>query len=113
MKRAKINIALRAILITIAFVGIQLSTLVASTIGEEIIPTSATTFLCPECPLLFPKVPLEAPFWELTEFDTTMDLTPEVPLEATFDDDSANETALNSNDLTPALPLQADFDDLF
>ena len=104
---------MKAILIIIAIVGIQISPLVASNIGDEVIPTAPTTFFCPECPLLFPKVPLEAPFWETIELESTIDLTPEVPMEATFDDYTNVETDLMLDDLMPELPSQADFNDLF
>ena len=104
---------MKAILIIIAIVGIQISPLVASNIGDEVIPTAPITFFCPECPLLFPKVPLEAPFWETIELESPMDLTPEVPMEATFDDVVDTDTELKTNDLAPVLPAQADFDDLF
>jgi len=113
MKTTTIAIAIKSILMIIAFLGIQTSTLVASNIGEKVIPTAPTTFFCPECPLLFPKVPLEAPFSELTEFENTTELTPEVPMEATFDDAVDTDTKLKTNDLAPVLPAQADFDDLF
>jgi len=39
-------------------------------------------FFCPECPFLIPRVPLEAPFWELVEFEVALNLVPVVPMEA-------------------------------
>jgi len=98
---------MKAILIIIAAFGIQISTLTASNIGDEAIPIAPNTFFCPECPILSPKVPLEAPFGELTEWVSPMDLAPVVPMKATFD----NDIELSANSLAPITPPQADFDD--
>jgi len=109
MKTAQNKIAMKAILIIVAAFGIQISTLVASNIGDKVIPTEPNNNFCPECPILSPKVPLEAPFVEMTEFDFTLDLSPVVPMEATFDNDI--EVELTANSLAPVFPSQADFDD--
>ncbi|TSA26633.1 MAG: hypothetical protein D4R67_07405 [Bacteroidetes bacterium] len=100
---------MKAILILIAAVGIHISTLVAGPIGSDVILSGPTDFFCPECPILSPKVPLEAPFREMTEFDILTGLNPIVPNQASFDDDFDFDLATNS--LAPVLPLQADFDD--
>ena len=100
---------MKAILILILSFGIQISGLFAGNIGKMDSPTSPTELFCPECPILIPKVPLEAPFNELTEFDITLNLMPLIPLEAPFDEDI--EAELTASTFAPVLPLQADFDD--
>jgi len=100
---------MKAILIFIAVFGIQTSTLTASNIGDVVTPTEPNSLFCPECPILSPKVPLEAPFRELTEWLNPMDLAPVVPMEATFDNGIDGE--LSNISLAPIFPAQADFDD--
>jgi len=109
MKTTKYNIAMKAILIIIAIFGIQVSTVVASNIGNEVIPTEPNNLFCPECPVLLPEVPMEAPFSEVIEFESSMNLNPVVPMEATFDYNI--EVELTGKSLAPISPLQADFDD--
>ena len=107
MKRAKNNIAMKAILIIIAAFGIQFSTLVASNIGDEVIPTTPKNLFCPICPFLIPEIPLEATFVEIIEMESLSDLAPVVPMETTFD----NDIELADNSLAPVTPKQASFDD--
>ncbi|NQV02205.1 MAG: hypothetical protein HQ542_06145 [Bacteroidia bacterium] len=101
---------MKAILIIALAFGIQISTLIASNMGDVVTPTEPSSLFCPECPILAPTVPMEAPFSETAEFDSPMDLAPAIPMEATFDNDFEVELAANS--FAPDLPLQADFDDV-
>jgi len=96
------------LIMTLAF-GIQFSTLIASNISDVATPAEPSVLACPECPVLSPKVPLEAPFMEFTEFGFTMNLFPVVPMEAEFD--NGIEVELAANSFAPSLPIQADFDD--
>ena len=100
---------MKPILILFIAFGIQISTLFANNIGEVITPIIPTSFFCPECPILSPKVPLEAPFSELTELYTILDLMPLVPMVAPFEGDL--EVRLVANTFAPVFPLRADFDD--
>ena len=102
---------MKAILIIIAIFGIQISTVVASNVTDEINSAAPKSHFCPECPLLIPKVPLEAHFWEMLELSYPVDLTPVVPVEATFDDVVDSDCELMTNDLAPVVPLHAEFDD--
>jgi len=95
--RAKNEIAMKTILTIILAIGIQVSTLFADNIGETITPMSPKNIFCPECPILIPKVPLEAPFAEMTQFNIPISLTPTVPLEATFDDELEIAAILDSS----------------
>lgn len=105
----KPNHAMKTILTIILAVGIQISALIAGTIGEQITPMNPVSFFCPECPILIPKVPLEAPFTEITNFNIPVSLVPSVPLEATFEDNSDVTELVNITDLTPVVPDSADF----
>ena len=107
MKKAKITIAMKAILIIVAVFGIQISTVVAGNIGNEVISCTPNVTLCPKCSVLIPVIPMEAPFGEIVEFDSPMNLTPMVPDEAKFDDDI--EVKLADNSLAPVVPEIADF----
>ena len=107
MKKAKINIVMKAILVIIAVFGIQISTVVASTTGDEVISSIPNSPLCPKCSVLIPVIPMEAPFGEIIEFDCPMNLNPVVPDEATFDDNI--EVELADNSLAPVVPETADF----
>lgn len=89
--------------------GIQFSTLMAGNIGDKMNPNQSNRFNCPECVLLAPTVPMQASFGEITDFDATMNLVPDVPLEAEFDKDI--EVELATNNFAPSIPLQADFFD--
>ncbi len=109
MKNTITNITVKAILTFVIAFGIQLSGLIASNIGDVVTPSEPNSLFCPECPVLSPKVPLEAPFMEFTEFDFTMSLFPVVPMEAEFD--NGIEVELTANSFSPSLPTQADFDD--
>ena len=100
---------MKTILIIIAALGFQISTLIASNTGDVIVPASPDEFYCAECPILIPKVPLEAPFMEITEFVNPIDLAPLVPMEATFCDDTEIEMIAYS--FAPVIPSQADFDE--
>jgi len=102
---------MKAILIIIAALGIQISTLIANNIGDVVTPTTTNEFVCPECPILIPVIPLEAFFGEMIEFDLTLDLNPVVPMEATFDDGTDFGAERITNDLAPVFPSQADFDE--
>jgi len=97
------------LILALAF-GIQLSTLVASNIGNDGIPPETNEFLCPECPMLAPTVPMEAPFEEIGEFIVPKDLSPVVPTEAPFVENVEFELAAPS--FAPVVPLQADFHDV-
>jgi len=109
MKSIKNAITMKATLIlTIAF-GIQISSLVASNISDEITFVNADPHFCLECPILSPKVPLEAPFSEMTEYFTFLNLMPQVPLEAPYESDL--EVTLVANSFAPVFPLRADFED--
>ena len=98
---------MKAILVIIAVFGIQISTVVASNIGNEVISTTPNSHRCPTCLTLIPVIPLEAPFGEFVEFDSPMNLNPMVPDEATFDNDF--EVELADNSLAPVVPETADF----
>jgi len=52
---------MKTILILALAFGIQISTLIASNIGNDGIPPETNEFLCPECLVLSPTVPVEAP----------------------------------------------------
>ena len=107
MKTAKNNIAMKAILIIIAVFGIQISTFVASNVGDVVTTTKTSTFFCPICPFLIPVIPMVAPFVEIIEMESLMNLNPVIPIEATFE----NDVELAANSFTPIVPMQADFDD--
>ena len=107
MKKAKITIAMKAILIIVAVFGIQISTVVASNIGNEDISSTPNIPICPKCSALIPVIPMEAPFGEIVEFDSQMKLNPIVPNEATFDNDF--EVELADNSLAPVVPETAGF----
>ncbi|MBL6949379.1 MAG: hypothetical protein ISR57_01930 [Bacteroidales bacterium] len=102
---------MKAILIIIAIFGIQISTMVAGNVTDEINPAAPKAYFCPECPLLISKVPLEAHFWEMLELSYPLDLTPMVPGNATFDDVIDFDRELMIHDLAPLIPLHAEFDD--
>ena len=98
---------MKAILVIIAVFGIQISTVIASNIGNEVISTVPNSHSCPTCLALIPVIPMEASFGEFVEFDSPMNLNPIVPDEATFDDDI--EVELADNGFAPVVPETADF----
>jgi len=110
LKAMKSNITMKTILILALAFGIQFSTLIASNIGEAVTPSEPNSIVCPECLVLSPTVPMEAPFSEVAEFDVTMNLIPDVPMEAEFD--NGIEVELAAISFAPSFPLQADFDDV-
>lgn len=103
---------MKAILILIILFGIHVTTLAGNHTGAVIPPVLPDAFFCPECPMLSPKVPLEAPFDELTVFDLASDLKPMVPGEASFTDEPETEPAMAAIILVPDVPETADFTDL-
>jgi hypothetical protein len=70
---------------------------------------SPKNFFCHECPILIPKVPLEAPFTEMTQFNNPVNLAPSVPLEVTFDDMVDISEPFMLHDLMPQVPAIANF----
>mgnify|MGYP006971747507 CR=1 FL=1 len=99
----KNNITMKIILTLVIAFGIQISGLIANNIGEVVNTNSPITLTS-----LAPTVPMEANFVEMTEFDFTMNLIPDVPTEAEFDNSIEVELLVNS--FAPVLPMQADFD---
>lgn len=104
---------MKTILSIILTISLQISNSFAGNIGDAIVPMSPKSFFCPECPFLIPKVPLEAPFTEITEFDIPVNLEPVVPMEATFEDGTDVADAILLDDLTPEVPATADFSEEF
>lgn len=100
---------MKTILIIVAIFGIQFSTLVANNIGDVVTPSELNSLVCPKCPVLIPEIPMEATFGEVVEFESSMNLNPVVPDEASFCDNI--ETELADNSFAPITPMQADFDD--
>ena len=96
------------LILTLAF-GIQISGLMAGNSNEVVTPSEPSELFCPECIVLSPTVPMEAAFVEQTEFDFSMNLIPDVPMIAEFD--NGIEVELAANSFSPILPTFADFDE--
>jgi|GEM_PF-2467855 len=62
MKAMKSDIIMKAILILALALGIQFSSLMAGTNGNNGIPPETNNLFCPECIVLIPTVPMEASF---------------------------------------------------
>ena len=99
---------MKAVLILVAVVGIQLSTLSARTIGDMVTSSEPGNLFCPECLILTPTVPMEASFSETIEFVSPMNLNPTVPMKADFNEDLVLLIEPGSN-LSPIVPSTADF----
>ena len=101
----KNNITMKTILTLVIAFGIQISGLVANNIGEVVNTNSTITLTS-----LAPTVPLEATFGETTEFDFSINLIPDVPSEAEFD--NGIEVELAADSFSPVTPAVADFEEV-
>ncbi len=110
MKSLKNTKLMKAVMILVAVVGIQLSTLTAGTIGNMVASSEPGNLFCTECLILTPTVPMEATFTETIEFASPMKLNPTVPMNADFNEDLALLIE-PGNDLSPVIPSTAEFSD--
>ncbi len=102
---------MKLIIIFIALFGIQITNSFGEVIDvrNSVIVSEGTT--CLGCPSLAPVVPLFATFEDQKELQGLMvqtQLTPEIPMEADFED-VAPEISTDTIELSPLVPMKADF----
>ena len=102
---------MKAFIIVISLTIFQISSLFGETFGDPVSVTASEEAFCVECAFLTPNVPLQASYEDQKEVKSLMEedfLSPEIPLEADFAD-SGTEINSDSLDLAPQVPMQATF----
>jgi len=80
--------------------------------NTESISTVTNTIVIYKHPSMIPVIPIELSSFECIGLTMTRDLSPEVPLEADFDD-YIDPVPMPDSSLVPEVPLTADFNDSF
>ncbi|MBC8436143.1 MAG: hypothetical protein H8D88_01115 [Bacteroidetes bacterium] len=100
---------MKAMIILIALVGFQFTSVFGGIIGEKTATIPSTKTSC-EHTLLSPSIPMEATFIDSSNTNIQLsDLAPVVPLEADF---TVEESQIpNHSTFAPVVPKEADFDE--
>jgi hypothetical protein len=103
---------MNTILITIAFFGLQISTIFAGNSFENYNVPEKNKTICIECILLAPHPPLIATYddhQELASLVNLQTLKPEIPQEASFADSMLAMNVDTDVSLKPEIPSEASF----